>query len=125
MMMFCLVKFGTERISFLYGTDSSFRYHLENAKKNGITKTEIAEILTHAAFYAGWPKAWAAFRIAKEVWGEKHPEGSEKETWCNRQSAKAKSYHFQSDERTKIVFSGSLSNRYSNRWHGLLHQEWE
>jgi len=50
-------------------TDSSFRYHLESAKKNGITKTEIAEILTHAAFYAGWPKAWAAFRMAKEVWG--------------------------------------------------------
>ncbi|MDE7243789.1 MAG: carboxymuconolactone decarboxylase family protein [Oscillospiraceae bacterium] len=51
-------------------TDSSFRYHLESAKKNGITKTEIAEILTHAAFYAGWPKAWAAFRMAKEVWTE-------------------------------------------------------
>ncbi len=50
--------------------DSSFRYHLESAKKNGITKTEIAEILTHAAFYAGWPKAWAAFRMAKEVWTE-------------------------------------------------------
>ncbi len=51
-------------------TDSSFRHHLEFAKKNGVTKTEIAEILTHAAFYAGWPKAWAAFRIAKEVWTE-------------------------------------------------------
>ena len=51
-------------------TDSSFRYHLESAKKNGITKIEIAEILTHAAFYAGWPKAWAAFRMAKEVWAE-------------------------------------------------------
>lgn len=50
--------------------DSSFQYHLESAKKNGITKTEIAEILTHAAFYAGWPKAWAAFRMAKEVWKE-------------------------------------------------------
>ena len=51
-------------------TDSSFKYHLESAKKNGITKEEIAEILTHAAFYAGWPKAWAAFRMAKKVWGE-------------------------------------------------------
>ena len=48
--------------------DSSFQYHLMSAKKNGITKEEIAEILTHAAFYAGWPKAWAAFRLAKEVW---------------------------------------------------------
>lgn len=53
--------------------DFSFRYHLESAKKNGITRTEIAEILTHAAFYAGWPKAWAAFRMAKEVWAEAGP----------------------------------------------------
>ena len=45
-------------------TDSSFQYHLMEAKKNGITKTEIAEILTHAAFYAGWPKAWAAFFLS-------------------------------------------------------------
>ena len=51
-------------------TDSSFQYHLSTARKNGVTKTEIAEILTHAAFYAGWPKAWAAFRMAKEVWSE-------------------------------------------------------
>ena len=50
--------------------DSSFRYHLTTAKQNGITRTEIAEILTHAAFYAGWPKAWAAFNMAKEVWAE-------------------------------------------------------
>ena len=51
-------------------TDSSFQYHLTTAKNNGVTKTEIAEILTHAAFYAGWSKAWAAFRMAKEVWAE-------------------------------------------------------
>lgn len=50
--------------------DSSFRHHLETAKKNGITREEIAEILTHAAFYAGWPKGWAAFRMAKEVWAD-------------------------------------------------------
>ena len=53
--------------------DSSFRYHLETARKNGITHTEIAEILTHAAFYAGWPKAWAAFRMALEVWKDDAP----------------------------------------------------
>ena len=47
--------------------DSSFQYHLMRAKNNGITKEEIAEILTHAAFYAGWPKAWAAFKMAKNV----------------------------------------------------------
>lgn len=50
--------------------DSSFKYHLENAGKNGVTKEEMAEILTHAAFYAGWPKAWAAMRMAKEVYAD-------------------------------------------------------
>lgn len=50
--------------------DSSFQFHLMSAKKNGITRSEIAEIITHAAFYAGWPKAWAAFRMAKEVWAD-------------------------------------------------------
>ena len=54
--------------------DSSFRYHLESAKKNGVSRTEMAELLTHAAFYAGWPKAWAAFRLAKEVYAEQTAE---------------------------------------------------
>lgn len=54
-------------------TDNSLIYHLQEAKKNGITKAEIAEIVTHAAFYAGWPKAWAVFRLAKEVWNEDVP----------------------------------------------------
>ena len=48
--------------------DSSLQFHLQTAKKNGITKQEIAEVLTHVAFYVGWPKAWAAFRLAKEIW---------------------------------------------------------
>lgn len=51
-------------------TNSSFRYHIESAKKNGVTAEEMAEIITHAAFYAGWPKAWAAFRMAQEVYAE-------------------------------------------------------
>ena len=51
-------------------TDSSLTYHLQTARQNGITRTEIAEIITHIGFYAGWPKAWAAFRQAKEVWAE-------------------------------------------------------
>ena len=59
--------------------DSSFQFHLISAKNNGITKEEIAEILTHAAFYAGWPKAWAAFRMAKEVWTEDTPVDGAKE----------------------------------------------
>ena len=55
-------------------TDSSLKYHLSTAKVNGVTKTEMAEILTHLAFYAGWPNAWAAFNMAKEIYDENEPE---------------------------------------------------
>ena len=55
-------------------TDSSLKYHLSTAKANGVTKTEMAEILTHLAFYAGWPNAWAAFNMAKEIYDENEPE---------------------------------------------------
>ena len=39
-------------------------------KKHGITRAEISALLTQAAFYAGWPNAWAGFRVAKEVWAD-------------------------------------------------------
>ena len=51
-------------------TDSSLIHHLQNAKNNGVSKPEIAALITHVAFYVGWPKAWAAFRLAKDVWNE-------------------------------------------------------
>ena len=57
--------------------DKSLMYHLTTAKKNGVTRTEMAEILTHLAFYAGWPNAWAAFRMAKEVYAEEAEAGAE------------------------------------------------
>ena len=50
--------------------DGSLKFHILNAKKHGVTKDEMVEILTHAAFYAGWPKAWAALRMAKEIYTE-------------------------------------------------------
>lgn len=69
-------------ISILLGkgmTDQSFRAHLEMGKKHGITRKEIAALLTQAAFYAGWPNAWAGFRIAKEVWADPADSATEKE----------------------------------------------
>ncbi len=50
--------------------DSSLGHHLQFAKDNGVTRTEISEMLTHIAFYAGWPNAWGAFRMAKDVWAD-------------------------------------------------------
>jgi alkylhydroperoxidase/carboxymuconolactone decarboxylase family protein YurZ/quercetin dioxygenase-like cupin family protein len=41
--------------------------HLKLARENGVTKTEIAEAITHLAFYCGWPKAWSAFNLAKDI----------------------------------------------------------
>ena len=58
-------------------TDSSLIYHLQTARANGITRTEIAEAITHIAFYAGWPKAWAAFGMAKEGWADDAPADSD------------------------------------------------
>ena len=55
-------------------TDSSLKFHLQNAKDHGVTQKEIAAIITHVAFYAGWPKGWAVFNLAKEVWNEDEAE---------------------------------------------------
>ncbi len=49
-------------------TDSSLKFHLQNAKAHGVTQKEIAAIITHVAFYVGWPKGWAVFNLAKKVW---------------------------------------------------------
>lgn len=62
-------------------TDSSLKYHLVNAKNNGVSKEEIASIITHIAFYAGWPKAWAAFNLAKEIWNEETKPLTEKDKY--------------------------------------------
>jgi len=62
-------------------TDSSLQYHLLNAKNHGVTQAEAAAIITHAAMYVGWPKGWAAFRLAKEVWSETAPAATEKDRY--------------------------------------------
>ena len=64
-------------------TDSSLGYHLQNAKAHGVTKEEIAAIITHATMYVGWPKGWAVFRMAKDIWNEETPALSEKDKYQN------------------------------------------
>ena len=51
-------------------TDNSIRYHIQNAKNHVVSQKEMAAVITHVAFYAGWPHAWAVFNIAKEVYAE-------------------------------------------------------
>ncbi|MDE7361147.1 MAG: carboxymuconolactone decarboxylase family protein [Oscillospiraceae bacterium] len=64
-------------------TDSSLVYHLQNAKAHGVTKDEIAAIITHATMYVGWPKGWAVFRLAKDVWNEENEAATEKDKFQN------------------------------------------
>ena len=51
-------------------TDTSLKFHIINARTHGVTRKEMAAAITHAAFYAGWPKAWATFNIAKDVYAQ-------------------------------------------------------
>lgn len=78
-------------------TDSSLKFHLMNAKNHGVTQKEIAAIITHVAFYAGWPKGWAVFNLAKEVWqaGEgdaqaNNAQGSSEQGADDKEVAKAR-----------------------------------
>jgi 4-carboxymuconolactone decarboxylase len=64
-------------------TDSSLKYHILNAKNHGVTQKEMAAIITHVAFYAGWPKAWAVFNLAKEVYNEPIVELTDKDRYQN------------------------------------------
>ena len=57
-------------MGLLFTYDSSMKYHMINAKNNGVTKEEAAAIITHATFYVGWPKDRSMLNMAKEIWTE-------------------------------------------------------
>jgi 4-carboxymuconolactone decarboxylase len=49
------------------GNSEQLPFHLNKAKENGLTETELKEVITHLALYAGWPKAMSALTVAKQV----------------------------------------------------------
>ena len=49
------------------GNTEQLTGHLSRAKQNGLSETELAEVIIHLAFYAGWPRAMSAVRVAREV----------------------------------------------------------
>jgi 4-carboxymuconolactone decarboxylase len=53
-------------LAAMYRSDQ-LQVHLERALANGVTREEIGEVITHIAFYAGWPAAMQAGRVAKKV----------------------------------------------------------
>ena len=111
-------------------TDSSLKYHLQNAKNNGITKEEISAAITHTAFYAGWPKAWATFNLAKEVWNDNTGASTEKEKYSqtimfpigepNTAYAKyfvGKSYLAPVSTKQVKIFNVTFEPNCRNNWH--------
>ena len=55
---------------FSAGLYPQLKAHLEIGKKHGISKSEAVELVTQLAFYCGWPKAWSAFPLIREVYGD-------------------------------------------------------
>nr|WP_041451310.1 carboxymuconolactone decarboxylase family protein [Hoyosella subflava] len=54
------------------GNHEQLRYHLKLARENGVTEAELIEVITHIAFYAGWPKAISAVTVAKALFAGAH-----------------------------------------------------
>ena len=59
-------------LTAMYRTDQ-LPGHLERALANGVTREEIGELITHLAFYAGWPSAMTAGQIARRVFDARKP----------------------------------------------------
>lgn len=49
------------------GNTEQLEFHLNLAKENSLSEEELIEVITHLAFYAGWPKAMSAIMLAKEI----------------------------------------------------------
>ena len=106
--------------------DSSLQYHLQSARRNGVTRTEMVELLTHIAFYAGWPNAWAAFRMAKEVYAddiaaEEHGglfgQGEENTAYAKYFIGKSYLKPLTDPSRTVFVANVTFEPGCRNNWH--------
>lgn len=106
--------------------DNSLKYHMNNAKNNGITMSQMVEIITHLAFYAGWPKAWSAFPIMREVY--ENDLDSESQKFCplfsigqpNNAYARyfiGKSYLNMLDVKGVTVANVTFEPACRNNWH--------
>ena len=110
-------------------TSDALRYHLMNAKNHGVSQKEIAAIITHTAFYAGWPHAWAVFGLAKDVWNEKASEQTDKDRYQNEiffpigepnpygDFFVGQSYLAQVSKEQLSVFNVTFEPACRNNWH--------
>ena len=110
-------------------TSDALKYHLINAKNHGVSQKEIAAIITHTAFYAGWPHAWAVFNLAKAVWSEKSTELTDKDRYQNEiffpigepnpygDYFVGESYLAQVSKEQLSVFNVTFEPACRNNWH--------
>ncbi len=110
-------------------TSDALKFHLMNAKNHGFSQKEIAAVITHTAFYAGWPHAWAVFNLAKEVWNEKTPELTDKDRFQNEiffpigetnpygDYFVGQSYLAQVSKEQLSVFNVTFEPACRNNWH--------
>ncbi|MDH2331613.1 carboxymuconolactone decarboxylase family protein [Paenibacillus polymyxa] len=61
-----------DRSLITVGNSEQLGFHLGKAKDNGLTEEELIEVITHLAFYAGWPKAMSAITVAKELFAKEN-----------------------------------------------------
>ena len=110
--------------------DSSLKHHLEFAKANGVTRIEIAELLTHVGFYAGWPNAWGAFRLAKDVWKDRETPADAKAAFAREmvfpigkpndayaEYFSGKSYLATISDKQVVVHNVTFEPGVRNNWH--------
>jgi hypothetical protein len=85
------------------GQVAQITYHLNRAMDNGLTQEQAGEVVTHLAFYAGWPNAFSALPVMKDVF-EKRPHSSLNELLAQSNSLRARQLSF---------FCGSLGENPS------------
>ncbi len=56
------------------GSTEQLRGHLGRARQNGLSETELKEMIIHLAFYAGWPRAMSAITVARDLFGANRNE---------------------------------------------------
>ena len=102
--------------------DNSIKYHIMNAKNNGVSKEEMVEIITHLAFYVGWPNAWAVFPMVREVYQEDNTKnnplfGLGEENVNFQKYFIGKSYLKPLNINGVGVFNVTFEPRCRNNWH--------
>lgn len=103
--------------------DNSLKFHIQNAKNNGVSLIEMVEIITHLSFYVGWPNAWAVFPLVREVYqkDETKPKDSLFGLGDYNKSFEAyfigKSYLKPLNVKGVPIFNVTFEPRCRNNWH--------